>query len=68
MKLQVPESLNADVDLHTGDGHITLDLPLTVQGQLGEKTIRGKLNSGGNSLRVHTGDGSIRLEKTSATL
>jgi DUF4097 and DUF4098 domain-containing protein YvlB len=68
VKLQVPESLNADVDLHTGDGHITLDLPLTVQGQLGEKTIRGKLNSGGNSLRVHTGDGSIRLEKTSATL
>ncbi len=66
--LQVPESLSADVDLHTGDGHITLELPLTVQGQLGEKTIRGKLNGGGNSLRVHTGDGSIRLEKSSASL
>jgi len=66
--LQIPESLSVDVDLHTGDGHITLDLPVTVQGQLGEKTIRGKLNGGGNSLRVHTGDGSIRLEKTSASL
>jgi len=66
--LQIPESLSADVDLHTGDGHITLDLPVTVQGQIGEKTIRGKLNGGGNSLRVHTGDGSIRLEKSSASL
>jgi DUF4097 and DUF4098 domain-containing protein YvlB len=62
--LQVPQSISADVDLHTGDGHITLDLPLTVEGSLGEKNVRGKLNGGGNSLRIHTGDGSIRLEKS----
>lgn len=62
--LQLPQSISADVDLHTGDGHITLDLPLTVEGSLGEKNIRGKLNGGGNSLRIHTGDGSIRLEKS----
>jgi DUF4097 and DUF4098 domain-containing protein YvlB len=68
VSLQLPETLNADVDLHTGDGHITLDLPITVQGQLGDKNIRGKLNAGGNSLRIHTGDGSIRLEKSLANL
>jgi hypothetical protein len=60
--------MNADLDLHTGDGHITLDLPITVQGQVGDKNIRGKLNAGGNSLRIHTGDGSIRLEKSLANL
>jgi DUF4097 and DUF4098 domain-containing protein YvlB len=62
--LQLPETVSADVDLHTGDGHITLDLPVTVEGQLGDKNIHGKLNGGGNSLRIHTGDGSIRLEKS----
>lgn len=61
--LQLPETFAADVDLHTGDGHITLDLPLTVEGKMGASEIRGKLNGGGNLLSVHTGDGSIRLEK-----
>ncbi len=64
VKLQLPETISADVDLHTGDGNITLDLPVTVEGQLGQKNIHGKLHGGGNSLRIHTGDGSIRLEKS----
>jgi len=64
VQLQVPERLSADVDLHTGDGGITLDLPLTVEGKMGEKNIHGKLNGGGNIVRIHTGDGSIRLEKS----
>jgi DUF4097 and DUF4098 domain-containing protein YvlB len=62
--LQLPDHFAADVDLHTGDGHITLDMPVTVEGKLGEKNIRGKMNGGGNLLTVHTGDGSIRLEKS----
>jgi DUF4097 and DUF4098 domain-containing protein YvlB len=68
VRLQVPENLSADVDLNTGDGSITLDLPVTVEGKMGEKNIQGKLNGGGNSLRIHTGDGSIRLEKSLASL
>jgi len=62
--LQLPDNFAADVDLHTGDGHITVDIPVSVEGRLGEKNIRGKLNGGGNLLTVHTGDGSIRLEKS----
>lgn len=62
--LQLPDTFAADVDLHTGDGHITVDMPISVEGRLGEKNIRGKLNGGGNLLTVHTGDGSIRLEKS----
>jgi hypothetical protein len=52
------------VDLKTGDGHISLDLPVTVEGQLAHNSIRGKLNGGGNLLSIHTGDGSIRLERS----
>lgn len=62
--LQLPETFAADVDLHTGDGHINLGIPISVQGRLGEKNIHGKLNGGGHLLSIHTGDGSITLEKS----
>jgi DUF4097 and DUF4098 domain-containing protein YvlB len=61
--LEVPENLAADVDLHTGDGHIDLDMPVTTEGKIREGEVRGKLNGGGNLLVIHTGDGSIRLRK-----
>jgi hypothetical protein len=62
--LELPGNFAADVDLHTGDGHITADIPVAVEGRLGEKDIRGKINGGGPLLRIHTGDGSIRLQKS----
>jgi DUF4097 and DUF4098 domain-containing protein YvlB len=62
--LHLPDTLAADVELHSGDGHITVDLPLTVSGRLRTNRIHGKLNGGGNLLTVHTGDGSIHLEKS----
>lgn len=65
--LEVPENLNADVDLHTNDGNIDLDMPVTTQGGLHEHEIRGKLNAGGNLLTIHTGDGSIHLRKGDAS-
>jgi hypothetical protein len=61
--LAVPQDLAADVDLHTSDGHITLNVPVTIEGTLGDRSVHGKMNGGGNSLSVHTGDGSIRIEK-----
>ena len=62
--LEVPDSLAADVDFHTGDGHIDLDMPITTEGKQREGEVRGKLNGGGNLLMIHTGDGSIRLRKS----
>jgi DUF4097 and DUF4098 domain-containing protein YvlB len=62
--LELPGNFAADVDLHTGDGHIEADIPVAVAGRLGEKNIHGKINGGGNLLTVHTGDGSIRLQKS----
>src|SRR5439155_576918 len=64
IKLELPENFAADVDLHTGDGHISLDMPVTVEGRLGGNNIHGKLNGGGNLLTIHTGDGSIKLQKS----
>jgi hypothetical protein len=62
--LELPANLAADVDLHTSDGHIEADIPVAVEGRLGEKNIHGKINGGGNLITVHTGDGSIRLQKS----
>jgi DUF4097 and DUF4098 domain-containing protein YvlB len=61
--LELPNNLAADVDLKTGDGRIIVDVPLTMEGRLNSNNIRGKLNGGGNLLSIHTGDGSIRLQK-----
>ena len=59
-----PPDLAADVDLHTGDGHIDLDMPLTTEGKIRTNEIHGKLNGGGSLLTIHTGDGSIHLRKS----
>lgn len=61
--LRLPADLQADLDAHTGDGHITSAFPITVSGEIGKTTLRGKINGGGASLIIRTGDGSIRLEK-----
>jgi DUF4097 and DUF4098 domain-containing protein YvlB len=63
VSLEVPGELAADVDLHTSDGHIDLDMPVTTEGKMREGEIRGKLNGGGSSLSIRTGDGSIHLRK-----
>jgi hypothetical protein len=39
-------------------------MPVSVEGQLRHNNIHGKLNRGGKLLTIHTGDGSIHLEKS----
>jgi DUF4097 and DUF4098 domain-containing protein YvlB len=61
--LRVPGDLNAMLDAHTGDGSITLDIPIQVSGSLSHSSVRGKMNAGGPTLAVSSGDGSIHIEK-----
>ena len=60
--LRVPADLRADIDAHTGDGAIDIDLPLTISGRVSRRDVRGTLNGGGPPLRLRSGDGSIRVE------
>jgi hypothetical protein len=62
--LQVPGDLQATLDASTHDGHISLGLQVTVEGTFNSSSIHGKLNGGGQSLTIRTGDGSIHLSKT----
>jgi DUF4097 and DUF4098 domain-containing protein YvlB len=60
----LPADLQANIDASTSDGHISLGIPVTVEGTFSNSQIHGKMNGGGQPLTIHTGDGSIRLSKT----
>jgi hypothetical protein len=59
----VPADLPANIDASSGDGHISSDIPVTVEGVMSKSKLRGKMNGGGSTLTIHTGDGSIRLKQ-----
>jgi hypothetical protein len=57
----LPRALAADLDASTSDGHIQLDMPVTVDGVVSTSRIHGKINGGGQTLTIHTGDGAIHV-------
>ncbi len=62
--LKLPANLAADVEAHTGDGQISFDLPVTLSDTKGDHDRRGRINGGGPSLILRTGDGSIHVSKS----
>lgn len=65
--LYLPTDFSADLEALTGDGHIDFDMPVQMSGRIG-KRVRGKLNGGGALLNLHTGDGSIRVDRLEGTI
>ncbi len=63
IRLRLPANFAAYLYAHTGDGRVSLDFPVTVSGVINRSRVNGEINGGGGSLRLHTGDGSIRIEK-----
>ena len=59
--LRLPAGFNAELDAHTNDGKIESDFPVTTARVSGGSDLRGKLNAGGPTLKVRTGDGAIRI-------
>ncbi|HUL14685.1 MAG TPA: DUF4097 family beta strand repeat-containing protein [Terriglobales bacterium] len=59
--VSLPGDLKATIDASTHDGHISLGIPVTVEGTFSTSQIHGKMNGGGQALTIQTGDGSIRL-------
>jgi len=62
--MSLPEDFQGNIDATTGDGHISMGVPVTVEGTFSKSEVRGKMNGGGQTLTIHTGDGSIRLTKS----
>jgi DUF4097 and DUF4098 domain-containing protein YvlB len=61
--LRLADDFRANLDASTGDGGVTLNVPVTVSGSVNRSHVRGTLNGGGGALTLHTGDGSIRLDR-----
>lgn len=64
--LEIPDGFNGELDLHTGDGRVRVeDVTVSnVNGELRRNSLKGRVGSGGRSVRLRTGDGSIVLRRS----
>ncbi len=61
--LELPDNLEADVNASTTNGSIKTEFPITVQGSFGKNRLEGSINGGGETLRIRTTNGSIRINR-----
>jgi hypothetical protein len=62
--LGLPDGTNANLEASTVNGSVTSDdFPITVQGRIDRRQLRGTIGKGGPELKVSTVNGSIRLRK-----
>jgi DUF4097 and DUF4098 domain-containing protein YvlB len=62
VELKLPADAAFDLAAHTSSGSISLNHPVTVQGTIGRKEVRGKVRGGGVPVDVETGSGSIEIQ------
>jgi len=60
--LKLASEAGFDLDAHTSSGSITVSQPVTVQGTMGRKELRGKVHGGGVPVQVETGSGNIEIQ------
>ena len=58
--LDLPDGLDADLDVRWLNGGLDSDLPIQV-GRMGRGRATGRLGAGGATLRIETVNGSIRI-------
>jgi len=61
--IELPQGFGADLEARSGDGQIKCDYPVTISGSVDKHRLTGKINDGGNLLRVQSSDGSINISK-----
>jgi DUF4097 and DUF4098 domain-containing protein YvlB len=66
ISLYLPDDFDAELDARTGDGSIANDLTIGAADTVTEqrRALKGRLGSGGKTLRLRTGDGAIRLRRS----
>ena len=59
--LAVGSGSGFNLDVHTGSGSIHSDLPITVQGSMGQHELKGAVRGGGPEVEVSTGSGDVEI-------
>lgn len=62
VRIDLPDDAAFDLDAETGSGGIEVDHPVTVQGKISKRHLRGEVRGGGHSLRVDTGSGGVTIQ------
>jgi DUF4097 and DUF4098 domain-containing protein YvlB len=62
VQLRLPQNASFDLNARTGSGSINLNHPVTVQGSIGRKEVRGKVGGGGVPIEIQTGSGNIVID------
>ncbi len=62
VEVRLPQSAAFNFYGHTGSGSITVDHPLTIEGTVSKREIRGKVRGGGFGLDIRTASGGIHVQ------
>lgn len=63
ISVTLPKGTGTDIEASTVNGSIDSDFPITVQGRMSPRTMRGRIGEGGRMLDLTTVNGSIRLRE-----
>jgi len=62
IRLAVGSGNGFNLDVHTSSGSIHSDLPITVQGSMGKRELKGTVRGGGPEVEVSTGSGDVEIK------
>ena len=63
IRVRLPNDAKFELMARTSSGNVSTDFPITIQGTVNRRELSGSVNGGGPRLDLHTGSGSIHIEK-----
>lgn len=60
--IEVSVDPQADLSIQASGSSVKTELPIRVQGEISRGSLSGSLGKGGNTLRLHTSGGSVRIQ------
>jgi hypothetical protein len=61
ISIDLPDDAAFSLDAESSSGSITVEHPVTVQGKISKRHLRGEVRGGGDELHIDTGSGSIKV-------
>ena len=60
--IEVSVDPDADLSIQASGNSVRTELPIRVQGEISRGSLTGSLGKGGNTLKLHTSGGSVRIQ------